>query len=156
MLASHIADELKVHFEIEIKATLEEVWTKLASLEGMNEWFSKKLVFEFQEGGRFQMEVSIPEDGDFTFYGEVVKINPPHELAFTWTEHEKGKTPWPIATLVSFKLRPKGDNTVVSLTHTGFEKLEGELAHTEYEGHIVGWERAETLKELKAAVEAAK
>ena len=156
MLASHIADELKIHFEIEIKASPDKVWAKLASLEGMHEWFSKKLVFEFHPGGRFQMEVSIPGDGDFTFYGEVVKIDPPHELAFTWTEHEKGKTPWPIATLVSFKLRPKGDGTVVSLTHTGFEKLEGELARTEYEGHIVGWERAETLKELKAAVEAAK
>jgi uncharacterized protein YndB with AHSA1/START domain len=156
MLATHIAEKLQIQFEIEINAPPEKVWGNLASLEGMNEWFSKKLVFEFHQGGRFQMEVSIPGDGDFTFYGEVIKIDPPHELAFTWTEHEKGKTPWPIATLVSFKLRPKGNSTVVSLTHTGFEKLEGELARTEYEGHIEGWERAETLKELKAAVEAAK
>jgi len=154
MLASHKADDLKIHFEIEINTTPERVWAKLASLEGMNEWFSRKLVFEFHEGGRFQMEVSIPGDGDFTFYGEVVKIDPPHELAFTWTEHEKGKTPWPVSTLVSFRLRPKGEGTLVSLSHTGFEKLKGEMARAEYEGHIEGWARAETLKDLKAAVEA--
>jgi len=156
MLASHVADELRIHFEIEINATPDQVWAKLASLEGMNEWLSKKLVFEFHQGGRFQMEVSIPGEGAFTFFGEVVRIDPPRELAFTWTEHEKGKAPWPVATLVSFQLRPSGSGTFVSLTHTGFEKLEGELARTEYEGHIVGWERAETLKELKTAVEAAK
>lgn len=155
MLASHSVEGLKIHFEIEIKAQPDKVWSKLASLECMNEWFSKKLVFEFREGGRFNMEVSIPGDGDFTFYGEVVKIDPPRELAFTWTEHEKGKTPWPVSTLVSFKLRPTKTGTIVSLTHSGFEKLQGELARSEYEGHIVGWERAEALKDLKALVEAA-
>src|SRR3989304_6817046 len=143
MLASHTADELKIHFEIEINATPEKVWAKLASLEGMNEWFSQKLIFEFIEGGHFRMEVNIPEEGEYTFFGEVVKIEPNKELAFTWIEHEKGKDPWPVSTLVSFKLKPSKNGTLVTLSHTGFETLEGELARTEYEGHIVGWERAE-------------
>jgi len=155
MLANHISEKLEIHFEIEINAPAEKVWAKLASLDGMNEWFSKRLVFEFREGGRFQMEVSIPEDGDFTFFGEVVKMDPPRELAFTWTEHEKGKNSWPISTLVTFKLTPTESGTLVTLTHTGFEALGGELARSEYEGHIVGWERAETLADLKRAVEAA-
>jgi hypothetical protein len=58
--------------------------------------------------------------------------------------------------LVSFRLEPTGrGTTLVRLSHTGFEKLQGDLARTEYEGHIVGWERSETLKELNAAVESA-
>ncbi|MEX1071943.1 MAG: SRPBCC domain-containing protein [Anaerolineales bacterium] len=154
MLATHIAEKLQIQFEIEINAPPEKVWTKLASIEGMNEWLSKRLVFEFRQGGEFRMEVSIPGDGDFTFFGEVVKIEPLKELAFTWIEQEKGKDPWPVSTLVSFKLKPSTNGTLVSMTHTGFEALEGELARSEYEGHIVGWERAETLKELKTAVEA--
>lgn len=154
MLASHIASELKIVFEIEIEAPPEKVWAKLTSLEGMNEWFSKKLTFEFRVGGRFQMDVSIPGDGDFTFFGEVVTIDPPHELAFTWIEQEKGKNPWPVATLVSFKLQPSQRGTLVRLTHSGFDELEGELARREYEGHIEGWARAGTLQELKTAVEA--
>lgn len=153
MLASHLTEKLEIHFEIEINAPPSKVWTKLATLEGMNEWLSKKLIFEFREGGRFQMEVSM--EGDFTFFGEVVKIDPQKELAFTWTEHEKGKDPWPVSTLVSFKLKPTQSGTLVSLTHTGFEALQGELARDEYEGHIVGWERADALMDLKTVVEAA-
>lgn len=155
MLATHVAEKLQIQFEIEINAPPETVWAKLATLEGMNEWLSKKLIFEFREGGKFRMDVNIPGDGEYVFFGEVVKIEPNKELAFTWTEHEKGKDPWPVSTLVSFKLKPSKNGTLVSMTHTGFEALAGDLARTEYEGHIVGWERAETLKELKAAVEAA-
>ncbi len=155
MLAAHVAEKLQIQFEIEINAPPEKVWAKLATLEGMNEWLSKKLIFEFREGGQFRMDVSIPGDGDYVFFGEVVKVEPNKELAFTWTEHEKGKDPWPISTFVSFKLKPSKNGTLVSMIHTGFEALLGNLARKEYEGHIVGWERAGTLQELKAAVEAA-
>ncbi len=154
MLAQHVSEKFEIHFEIEINTSPEKVWATLASKEGMNEWFSKKLVFEFREGGHFQMDVSIPEEGDYTFFGEVVKIDPPHELAFTWIEQEKGKDPWPVSTLVTFKLRPIATGTLVTLSHTGFEALGGELARTEYEGHIVGWSRSDTLADLKRAVEA--
>jgi uncharacterized protein YndB with AHSA1/START domain len=155
MLATHLAEKLQIHFEIEINAPPGKVWAKLATLEGMNEWLSKRLIFEFRKGGRFQMETSIPGDGDFTFFGEVIKVEPNKELAFTWTEHEKGKDPWPVSTLVSFKLKPSKHGTLVTMTHTGFEALEGELAQREYEGHIVGWERSAVLQELKVAVESA-
>ena len=155
MIPAHLAEKLQIHFEIEIHAPPEKVWAKLASPEGMNEWFSKRLIFEPRLGGEFRMQVRDPEEGEFTFFGEVVKLEPHQELAFTWTEHEKGRNPWPVSTLVSFKLKPTAKGTLVSLTHTGFEALEAELARREYEGHIVGWERAEPLQELKAAVESA-
>jgi uncharacterized protein YndB with AHSA1/START domain len=154
MLANHVADELKVYFEIEINAPPEKVWAKLASSEGMAEWFSKRLEFEFHEGGKFKMDVNYGEEGEFTFFGKVVKIDPLRELAFTWTEHKKGDEPWPVSTLVSFKLYPSAAGTRVTLTHTGFEAL-GEVAKEEYEGHIVGWERSAALQDLKAAVEKA-
>lgn len=152
MLATHNIEKLQVQFEIEINAPPEKVWAKLATIEGMNEWFSKRLTFEFHEGGEFRMDVTM--DREFTFFGKVVKIDPPEELSFTWTEHEKGLDPWPVSTLVSFKLRPSAAGTHVTLTHTGFEALGEERAKDEYEGHIVGWERAEALQELKTAVEA--
>ncbi|HEY2980022.1 MAG TPA: SRPBCC domain-containing protein [Anaerolineales bacterium] len=155
MMPAHISEKLRIHFEIEIDAPPEKVWSKLASQAGMNEWFSKRLTFEPRVGGKFHMEVRDPDEGEFTFFGEVVTVEPNRELAFTWSEHEKGKEPWPVSTLVSFKLKPTARGTLVSLTHTGFEALESGLARREYEGHIVGWERAEPLQELKAAVEAA-
>lgn len=155
MIPAHVSEKLRIHFEIEINAPPEKVWAKLASQNGMHAWFSKRLIFEPHVGGKFRMEVRDPDEGEFTFFGEVVKVEPNQELAFTWTEHEKGKDPWPVSTLVSFKLKRTSNGTVVSLTHTGFEALESMLARREYEGHIVGWERAEPLQELKAAVESA-
>lgn len=154
MLAKHRTKEMQVRFEVDIQASAEEVWAKLASREGMSQWFSERLIFEFVEGGEFRMEVSVPEEGDFTFFGEVQKIDPLRELAFTWTEHEKGKEPWPVSTLVSFKLQPIDEGTRVTLTHSGFEKLDAAIAQKEFEGHIEGWERSQTLSGLKEVVEA--
>jgi uncharacterized protein YndB with AHSA1/START domain len=154
MLAKHSEKEMQVYFEIDIEASPEQVWAQLASIEGMNQWFSSKLIFEFEVGGEFRMEVNIPEDGEFTFFGEVLKIDPYNELAFTWTEHERGKNPWPVSTLVSFKLEPIDNGTRVSLTHRGFEKLDAAIAQKEFEGHIEGWERSATLSDLKKVVEA--
>lgn len=153
MIPSHIAEKLQIHFEIEIQAPPEKVWAKLASQAGMNEWFSKRLTFEPRLGGTFRMEVRDPQEGEFVFFGEVVKVEPHRELAFTWTEHEKDKQPWPVSTLVSFKLKPTAGGTLVSLTHSGFEALEAALAKREYEGHILGWERSDVLQDLKSAVE---
>jgi uncharacterized protein YndB with AHSA1/START domain len=154
MLPLHVSEKLEIRFEIEIDAPPEKVWSKLATPEGMNEWFSKKLVFEPRLGGAFRMEVREPGGGEFTFFGTVVTIEPGRELAFTWTEHEKGREPWPVSTLVSFKLQPVAGGTRVTLTHTGFDALEVGLARREYEGHILGWERSAALADLKAAVEA--
>lgn len=155
MLATHQAEEMRIHFQIEINAPPEKVWTTLTSPEAMSQWLSKHLVLEVKEGGEFRMDVNIPDEGEYTFFGEVVRVDPPRELAFTWTEHEKGKNPWPASTLVSFKLHPSASGTLVSLAHTGFEALDAAIARQEYEGHIVGWERAQTLQELKKVVEAA-
>ncbi len=155
MLANHVSEKFEIHFEIEIMAPPEKVWGKLATLEGMHQWFGKHLVFEFRQGGKFQMEVSIPGNGDFTFFGEVVKIEPFKELSFTWTEHEKGQEPWPVSTLVSFRLEPTKQGTLVTFTHAGFGALGDELARKEYEGHVIGWSRDKEIEKLKQAVEAA-
>ncbi len=153
MLEKHDPQEMKIHFEIDIEASIEKVWALVSSLDGMNQWLSRNLRFDFFEGGEFHMVVNQKEEGEFLFFGEVVSIIPLKELAFTWIEQEKGKDAWPISTLVKFTLEDLQDRTRVTLTHSGFDKLANGLATSEYEGHIVGWERAETLLSLKKAVE---
>ncbi|MDA1330310.1 MAG: SRPBCC domain-containing protein [Chloroflexi bacterium] len=152
MLAIHETEELKIQFEIEIAAAPAKVWAKLATLEGMNEWFARTLIFEHRVGGAFQMEGEVPEEGPYRFSGKVVKIVPEEELTFTWTSELGDK--WPTHTLVSFRLEPSGGGTRVTLTHSGFKTLGAELANEEYEGHIEGWAQAKTLESLKEAVEA--
>jgi uncharacterized protein YndB with AHSA1/START domain len=150
MFASHKPEQLVAHFEIEINAPPAKVWSLMSSVEGMNKWLARTLVFEHKVGGQFNMQGRTPQ-GKFDFGGEVVRFEPEKEIAFTWSDNIQ---PWPATTLVSIKLQPTATGTLVSLTHSGFEGL-GEFAKGEYEGHIIGWEAAETLLELKNAVEAA-
>lgn len=153
MLASHQAEKLQIQFEIEIAAPPEKVWEKFATLEGMNGWLARNLIFEHKAGGRFQMEGEVPGDGPYKFSGEVVRIVPEKELTFTWRSEIGDDGAWDEHTLVSFKLRPIQGGTRVTLTHSGFDLLGDERAQKAYEGHIEGWEAAATLDSLKNAVE---
>ncbi|MGH2583003.1 MAG: SRPBCC family protein [Anaerolineales bacterium] len=155
MKASHIAEELKIQFEIQINAPTEKVWEKMASVEAMNEWFAKNLIFEHRIGGRFQMEGSQPGDGPYKFTGEIVKIVPMTELAFTWKSELSEEGAWPVSTLVRLVLERTASGTRVTLIHTGFEALGEAMAKAAYEGHVQGWTMSETLKGLKESVESA-
>jgi uncharacterized protein YndB with AHSA1/START domain len=154
MLANHAAEQLKIQFEIEINAPPAKVWEKLATIEGMNQWFARDLVFEHKVGGRFEMKGELPGDGPFRFTGQVVTLEPERELAFTWRDTLSNENAWPADTLVSFKLEPSANGTKVTMTHTGFEALGSGLAKPAYEGHIQGWSLSETLVDLKKAAEA--
>ncbi len=153
MLAKHSPQELRIEFEIFIDAAPAKVWTKIASLEGMNQWLARNLVFEHKVGGRFEMKGSLGEE-PYRFTGEVVTLEPERELSFTWKSDPQDGTPWPVSTLVTLRLEPSGSGTQVTLTHTGFDAL-GELGKTHYEGHIEGWTMADNLNDLKKAVETA-
>lgn len=153
MLASHNAEELRIEFSIEINAPPAKVWDKLATIEGMNQWFARDLVFEHKVGGRFEMKGEMPGDGPFRFTGQVVTVEPERELTFTWRD-SLSENAWPADTLVSFKLEPSTGGTKVTLIHSGFEALGSGLAKPSYNGHIQGWQMSETLVDLKKAAEA--
>lgn len=153
MLSKHSAQELKIEFEIFINAAPAKVWSLMASVEGMNQWLARSLIFEHKLGGRFEMKGNLPGEGPYRFTGEVVTLEPERELAFTWKHDPEQGTPWPVSTLVTLQLQAEGGGTRVTLTHTGFEAL-GDIGKSQYEGHIQGWTIAENLNDLKKAVEA--
>ncbi len=151
MLELHTKEKMQIQFEIDISAPPEQVWKQLATKDGMRKWFSTSLIFDMQIGGEFRMEVN--HDGHWIFFGEVQKIVPNQELAFTWTQQEVGQEAWPIATLVTFKLEEIPSGTRVSLVHSGFDALDEAMAEKEYSDHIQGWQASDPLGGLKSAVE---
>ncbi len=153
MLATHIERDLTIQFEIEIDAPPPVVWSKLSTQAAMQEWFAKDLIFEHRVGGRFQMQGEQPSEGPYMFTGEVLKIVPEKELAFSWKSELGEAEPWPVSTLVTFRLEPTESGTKVTLTHTGFKKLGEALGKSAYEGHVQGWTMSGTLTDLKQAVE---
>jgi uncharacterized protein YndB with AHSA1/START domain len=153
MLAAHNNEKFEIHFEIDIEAPIHIVWEKISSFESMREWFSSNLIFEHKVGGRFQMEGEMPEEGTYKFSGEVVRIEPHKELAFTWRPEHSDEGNWAGNTsLVSFRLSPTASGTKVSLSHTGFDAQGPEQGKLAYESHIQGWTRSGTLDSLKSSV----
>lgn len=150
MRANHLMEELNIQFEIEIKASPAKVWSKLATLEGLKEWFGRDLIFEHRVGGRFQLQGEQPGEGPYRFVGQVVKIDVEKELAFTWKSESES---WPTHTLVSFRLEPTASGTRVTLTHSGFAALGAPLNKNAFEGHVQGWTMSKPLVDLKALVE---
>ena len=66
-------------------------------------------------GGRYRVEV-LPGD---VVLGEFVELDPPRRLVHTWGwESASGSVP-PGSTTVAFDLVPRGDGTLVRVTHTG-------------------------------------
>jgi uncharacterized protein YndB with AHSA1/START domain len=149
-----VSEKLEIHFEIEINAPPAKVWAKLATLDGLKDWFGRNLIFEHKVGGRFQMEGELPGEGPYKFTGQVTAIVPESELAFTWKSEIGEKEPWPDHTLVTFRLFPAANGTRVTLDHTGFQALGETLAKSGFESHIQGWTLSQTLQELKQVVEA--
>ncbi|MCW5878767.1 MAG: SRPBCC domain-containing protein [Anaerolineales bacterium] len=154
MRSAHDPQALSIHFEIEINAPPAKVWAKMATLDGMNQWLARNLVFEHQVGGRFEMKGNLPGDGPYRFTGEVVTLIPEEELSFTWKHDPEDGTAWAVSTLVTLRLEAIEGGTRVTLTHTGFEALGEAAGKNAYQGHIQGWTIAKNLSDLKAAVEA--
>lgn len=155
MLPNHSEDLLQIRFEIDINAPITAVWAKLSSPEGMQEWFARDLIFEPRVGGRFRIQGESPEEGRYRFVGEVVRIEPPSDLAFTWRPDYVEDGDWSrLSSLVTFSLKVNDSGgTRVTLLHSGFSSLGPTEGKQAYESHIQGWESSKTLQSLKELVE---
>jgi len=144
--------KLTIYIETEIAAPPEKVWEVFSTTDNMHKWLGL-LGYQPQVGAEYIMHVDAPE-GKVDFFGEVIVFDPPRELAFSWTQQEEGKPPWPVSTLVTITLDPTPLGTHVTLTHSGFEALPEAIAQEEFDGHVVGWDRSQALAGLKELVEA--
>lgn len=77
-----------VRLERDLPDPPEVVWSALTERERLRDWFPCDVIVE---GGEWRVGAAIsfpfpPEVIDMTLTGEVLTVNEPHELAFTWGE----------------------------------------------------------------------
>lgn len=87
-----------VRVERRYEHPIESVWRAVTQPEGLAAWFPAPAKFELRAGG-------VVDYGDDT--GEVLAVEPPHRLLFTWGEDQ-----------LEFALRADGEGTVFVLTHS--------------------------------------
>jgi uncharacterized protein YndB with AHSA1/START domain len=149
-LASATGSELVVRLARTINASPARVWEFVGTDTGMREWLGFKL-YEPRLGGRTLID-TVHEGQRWIMYGAVTVFEAERELAFTWVEVDAGKrTVWPADTLVTVRLTPQGEATLVELLHSGFEALPDGAA--QFEGYKSGWGSLNDLEHLAAMCE---
>ncbi|MBC7984000.1 MAG: SRPBCC domain-containing protein, partial [Candidatus Obscuribacterales bacterium] len=119
-------------------AKRELVFTAISSAEHLKNWMCPagftvpSATAELRIGGRFRVEMLSPEGELFVVGGVYRVIEPPGRLAFTWIWETEHTMPG-IETTVTIQLAAQGDETVLTMTHTGLPN-EAERA-----SHENGW-----------------
>jgi len=143
--------ELAVRRSILINAPPDRVWKEFESFERMKAWFGvghSLLKYEPREGAQVLLEVEI--HGSMMKYGgPIVVFEPGRELTFEndWIPNQG----WEKPTLITLRLTPVLDGTLVELFHHAFERVGGDVGH-EHRGYEGGWTMRQ-LETLRSAIE---
>jgi uncharacterized protein YndB with AHSA1/START domain len=96
-------------------APIQRVWDALTTPEAMAQWYFAVPEFRAVVGCQFGFTVE-HEGNVFVHECRVTEVAPPKRLAYTWRypDHEGDS-------LVTFELEPEGNQTKLTLCHTGLD-----------------------------------
>lgn len=117
-----------VEVSVRIAATPATVFGYFTDPERMVRWQGVRAQLDPRPGGDFLVDVT----GRDIAIGRYVEVVPDERVVFTWGWEGNSAVP-PGSTTVEITLRPDGDDTVVTLVHSGLP--DGDAA----DGHETGW-----------------
>jgi uncharacterized protein YndB with AHSA1/START domain len=151
------SDNNVVTSEIFIAAPCERVFEALTDPEQAMRWWGQneryhltRFDIDSRVGGKWSLSGASMKMGDINVHGEVLELDPPRKLSYTWISSWMPKT-----TTVVWELENRNGGTHVKLTHTGFAgDTEQANNHTIGWNLILGWlqgyvERGETVSTRK-------
>jgi len=121
-------ERLAIVRELVIDASPETVWEFLVDPDKILRWKGIEVALDPKPGGVFRCVV-IP---GHTARGEVVEVDRPNRLVYTWGWEEGGVAPG--STTIEYELVPEGSGTRLKFTHRDF----ADQATTE--SHTAGWD----------------
>jgi uncharacterized protein YndB with AHSA1/START domain len=124
----------------------ERVWRALTDRRALSQWLMET-DFEPTVGHRFTFRAKPQPGWDGVTYCEVIEIDPPRRLAYTWRGGSGKDKPLTLDTVVRFTLAPEGTGTRLILEHTGFSGLKSVLVSFMMKA---GWK-----KKLRTSLDAA-
>ncbi|MEM6931303.1 MAG: SRPBCC domain-containing protein [Myxococcota bacterium] len=131
--------------QINIAAPSRAVWNILTSAEGWKRWWAEEARLEARNGGRIVLTVE-GEDGEpVEERGVFHEVRPTRKLEIAWDANSPAKTK---GTRLMFSVARDGDETRVSLIHSGGGILDDEEARSEMEKE---WKSG--LKALRSSLE---
>jgi uncharacterized protein YndB with AHSA1/START domain len=134
-----------VDVDYELAAATEIVWRALTESDLLSTWLMQN---DFQPivGHRFTFRAQPMPHWDGIVHCEVLEVNPPHRLSYSW---RGGAGDFALDTIVTWTLEPRADGgTLLHLEHAGFlpkDAMGREGMERGWRGHI-----ADRLREVVA------
>jgi uncharacterized protein YndB with AHSA1/START domain len=151
------SDNNQVTCEIFIAAPRNRIFEALTDAKQAVRWWGhndryhlSEFIMDTRVGGKWSTSGGSAKTGDIHVHGEILEIDPPSRLKYTWISS------WmPQHTTVLWELEENDKGTLVKLTHTGFAGDAG-LAEAHSDGWklVLSWlegylERGETVSTRK-------
>ncbi|HUK46888.1 MAG TPA: SRPBCC domain-containing protein [Terriglobales bacterium] len=151
------SDKNVVTSEVFIAAPRERIFAALTDPKQAVQWWGQNDRYHLTEfnldprvGGEWSTSGVGLRMGEINIHGEVLELDPPRRLSYTWISS------WmPKRTTVLWELETQNGGTLVKLTHTGFAgDAEAANAHSTGWNLVLGWlqgyaERGETVSSRK-------
>ncbi|HEY1425487.1 MAG TPA: SRPBCC family protein [Caulobacteraceae bacterium] len=103
----------EIVFVRRLSKSIDKVWAALTVPERIADWLAAATVEpDLRVGARFNLRFS---EGDYRMAGEIVALEPPRLIAWTWPDPVDQPDP----AVVRFELAPDGDGCVLTLTNSG-------------------------------------
>jgi uncharacterized protein YndB with AHSA1/START domain len=103
------ADGYDLVFERTLAQPIEKVWAALTVPERISEWLMTRTEVDLRVGGRFALDWI---DGAHSMIGEIVELEPPRLIAWTWPHDEHPDS------IVRWELEPSDGGCRLTLTQT--------------------------------------
>lgn len=146
----------RIEKQIELKASIARVWRALTDHREFGQWFRVNLEGPFFPGQTSRGQITYPGYEHLKWEAVVQKMEPERLFSFTWKpsaiDPEKDYSNEP-STLVEFRLEPKGEGTLLTLTESGFSKLPADHRDEAFRRNDGGW--TEQMKSIERHVEQA-
>jgi uncharacterized protein YndB with AHSA1/START domain len=129
--------------ELFIPKSQEDVWEALTNPVDISAWLMPTENFKAEVKSRFTMQAKPMGSWDGKIYGEVLLVDKPNVLSYTWKGDQMKSN-----TVVKWTLVPKDKGTLLVLDHSGFTGLSDYILGI---FHALGWKRF--MNQLKNVAE---
>ena len=139
---------------VELKAPIARVWRALTDHREFGEWFRVKLDGPFVPGQVSRGRITYPGYEHLKWEATVQKMEPERLFSFAWHPYaidpnvDYSQEP---TTLVEFRLEPKGGNTVLVVTESGFDAIPKDRRFEAFRMNEGGW--TEQMKNIARHLE---
>lgn len=143
----------RIEKRVVLRATLARVWRAITNAEEFGAWFGVALEGEFAEGATVRGRITYPGYEHLTMEMFVERIQPERLFSFRWhpaaVEAGVDYTSEP-TTLVEFRLEQAGNETILTIVESGFDRLPASRRAEAFRMNEGGW--TEQLRNIERHV----